>query len=166
MVDPDLGELLAERQIRGVLSRYAHGIDSRDWDLVRSCYHPDATDHRSRFQGGVEEFIAWVSGVVAAYEVTQHHLTTCVIEIDGDAATAETYLWVLHFERSQGEGGVLFVGARYQDRFECRDGRWRIARRVVAYDYGEQRRVDGSPPFDFGDRAAVPRPAFSPLAAA
>jgi hypothetical protein len=58
MVEPAEGELPADAELRGVvdqfairdlLLRYARGIDRRDLDLVRSCYHADAVDEHGSY---------------------------------------------------------------------------------------------------------------------
>ena len=36
--------LIDEAAIKKVHLRYCRGIDRMDWDLIRSCYHPDAID--------------------------------------------------------------------------------------------------------------------------
>jgi hypothetical protein len=151
--DAALTELLAERDIRAVLTRYVHGIDTKDWELVRSCYHPDARDHRAgRFDGGVDEFIPWVGKFLSHFTVTQHALTTNRIELDGDVARSETYVTALHF-REQAPMHVLTVATRVQDRFERREEVWRIADRSLTYDFSEDRPVSSYPPPGFGPAA-------------
>ncbi|MEI6002085.1 hypothetical protein H3V53_34635 [Paraburkholderia bengalensis] len=34
------------------MPRYCRGIDRIDWDLVRTCYHPDAFDEHGSSGGG------------------------------------------------------------------------------------------------------------------
>jgi 3-phenylpropionate/cinnamic acid dioxygenase small subunit len=153
--DPRLAALLDEAEIRAVLNRYAHGLDARDWDVVLGCYHEDARDHRSRHDGTPREFVAWAAKVLEPFVTTQHHLTTCLIELEGTVARAETYLWALHVRGGESPG-AMFVGGRYQDRFERRDGEWRIADRVLLYDYGEDVELSPQPPFEFGTASTSP----------
>ncbi|MEY3566868.1 MAG: hypothetical protein RLZ19_882, partial [Actinomycetota bacterium] len=47
----NIDEVVAREHIRDVVYRYARGVDRRDFDLVRSCYHPDATDDHGPFTG-------------------------------------------------------------------------------------------------------------------
>jgi len=42
LLEKAITELVDERDIRNVLTRYCRGIDRIDMELVRSCYHPDA----------------------------------------------------------------------------------------------------------------------------
>ena len=49
MTQAEMIRRLADRQaIEDTIARYARGVDRRDWDLVRSTYHPDATDGTAR----------------------------------------------------------------------------------------------------------------------
>lgn len=83
--------VLDEYAIRDVVNRYCRGIDRRQFDLVRSCYHPDATDDHGGFKGGVEAFIAMCTESLKRYERTMHFMGNLHIEVDGDQATSEAY---------------------------------------------------------------------------
>ncbi|MEQ8659989.1 MAG: nuclear transport factor 2 family protein [Gammaproteobacteria bacterium] len=135
-----LDMLVARQQIADVIHRYARGIDRLDFDLVRSCYHPDAYDDHGAFAGDVEAFIAAAADFLARWTATQHFMGNMLIEIDGSRARAETYAVAYHRrEDADGNGKDDVMGIRYVDRFEQRDGAWKIAHRVVA---SEWRRVD------------------------
>jgi ketosteroid isomerase-like protein len=141
MADSEKIELLIARQeISDVIYRYARGIDRLDFDLVRTCYHPDAYDDHSSFSGNVEDFITAAKGFLARWTTTQHFMGNMLIEIDDERARAETYAIAYHRrEDANGDGKDDIMGIRYVDRFEKRAGDWRIAHRVVA---NEWRRVD------------------------
>jgi ketosteroid isomerase-like protein len=132
-MDGELRRLLDEAAMRDVLARYARAIDRMDWDLLRSCYHPDAIDEHGRYNGDVEGFIAWLERELPAYSATLHTLNQQRIEIDGDAAFSETYCVAYHRSADQREDRTLLV--RYCDRFERRDGEWRIAHRRCVYEW-------------------------------
>ena len=138
--DAAIGDLLARQAITDVIYRYARGIDRMDFDLVRSCYHDDAYDDHGAFAGSVDEFIASARDFLARWTATQHFMGNLLIEIEGDRARAETYAVAYHRrEDDEGNGKDDVMGIRYVDRFECRDGEWKIAYRVVATEW---RRVD------------------------
>lgn len=149
----DLELLLAERAIERVLHAYARGIDRLDLDLVRSCYWPDATDDHGGYTGGVDGFIEFVRGALARFERTNHFLGNRLVTVDLEQgmASAETYCVAYH--RLRNAAGVecdMTAGLRYVDRFERRDGEWRIARRVCAYDWRRVDDVDGDGGFGAG----------------
>lgn len=138
-----LQHLIDESAIRSVLARYSRAIDRLDWDLLRSCYHPDAIDaHGDAFSGDIEAYIAWLQEELPAKnDWTMHFLGTQLIEIDGDVAWAETYCLALHRLRATATEPARdkVRPVRYCDRLERREAEWRIAHRVVVYEPG---RVD------------------------
>jgi len=136
-MDPRLTALLDKQEIEDTVLRYCRGIDRRDFDLVRSCYHPDAMDHHGSFEGTIDEYIAWVDKLTARYRFTMHLVGNVLIEVDGDRAVSETYGVSLHRSDDARPFMNLATGFRYLDRFERRDahdgtGRpWRIAERTA-----------------------------------
>jgi hypothetical protein len=144
-VDPSadgrLQRLLDEREIRDVLSRYCRGVDRRDLELVRRCYHPDATDdHGAAFTGGVDDFLTYAASSLARYESTMHKLGQVLVEPDADdpdRARSEVYAIAFHrlAATDRKPARDVVVGLRYIDDFERRGGEWRIARRVCALDW-------------------------------
>lgn len=141
----DTQELFDRQDIHDVLMRYARGIDRRDFDLVASCYHPGAADDHGRFKGPVEEFIPWVADTLQRFETTMHFLGNVLIEVDGDSARAETYCVAYH--RLVGEDVDSIAGLRYVDRFDRRDGQWRIADRKIVVEWN---RLDDVNALGFG----------------
>jgi hypothetical protein len=140
-VDPELQRLVDESAIRALLARYARGVDRMDFDLIRSCYHDDATDDHGAFRGHVDGYVDWLREVLPRAESSQHFLGTQVIEVDGDEARAETYCLALLRVRPAPDAPAqdAFRRLRYCDRLERRSGEWKIAERVVVFDHA---RVD------------------------
>lgn len=132
-----LTRFMAQQEVRDVVLRYCRGIDRMDWDLVRSCYHPDATDDHGDFRGNVDEFIAYIQQGLPRFDRTQHFVGNILVEIDGDRARAETYLVAYHRLLASRTKPLrdYTVGLRYIDDFERRDGEWRISARVCAFDW-------------------------------
>ncbi|MCU1366515.1 MAG: nuclear transport factor 2 family protein, partial [Ilumatobacteraceae bacterium] len=128
--------LIAESEIRDVCLRYCRGIDRRQFDLVRSCYHPDALDEHGDFLGTVEEFITHAARSLQRFESTMHLLGNILVEVGdgGDRARSEAYAVASHRLPATGDRPARdhVVGLRYIDDFERRDGTWRIADRVCA----------------------------------
>ena len=128
--EAQLRGLLDKQAIEEVVLRYCRGIDRMDEELVRSCYHPDATDEHGSFTGNVDEFLTWVWKLVSRHESTFHFVGNILIELEGDLASSESYGVSIHRSRSTEPARNLMVGFRYVDRFERRGGEWRIGRRV------------------------------------
>ncbi len=141
MADAAIQQLLDEQAIRAVLANYCRAIDRMDHDLLRTVYHPDALDTgrpttRIPTSGPVERFFATVAESDAVgLESSSIALCQTIFEFDGDVALTETYF--VSFFRFRREDGVLQEShaGRYLDRFERRDGEWRIAHRHVVIDW-------------------------------
>jgi hypothetical protein len=129
--------VIDQQEIRDVVYRYCRGIDRRDYDLVRTCYHPDAIDDHGDFRGGVEDFIAYVQRGLPRFERTMHFIGNVLAEPDGDLARTESYIVAYHHlrqSRTKPERDYT-VGLRYVDDFERRDNEWRIAARVCVFEW-------------------------------
>jgi len=111
-----------------------------DEELLRTCYHADAIDDHGPYKGSVDGFVAWVMPLLAGFESTTHFIGNHLVDIEGDVAWAESYCLALHRTwPTESQPATDIVGnARYVDRFERRDGEWRIAHRVVVRDPGRQ----------------------------
>jgi len=93
-----------------------------------------------------------------------HLIANCAIDLRGDQTLSETYVIGFHFLKSArlidsflGDGALLPVfmqqvpealrdepheytaGARYLDRFERRNGEWRISHRHLVFDWSQTR---------------------------
>jgi SnoaL-like domain len=128
-------ELWNREQIRQCLHRYARGVDRFDRDIILSAFHPDAIDEHGKFVGTPLEFADWALGQHGDAHLThQHCLLNHSCELDGDTAYTETYFIFAGMNR-QGKP-LAMNGGRYVDRFEKRDGEWRIAYRICLRDWG------------------------------
>ena len=137
-------ELVDRELIRDLVQRYARGVDRRDDDLVRSCYHPDAVDVHGRYSGGVDGFIEFLREQLARWSITQHVIGNSLIEFDGHRAHVETYAVAYHRTLETPGRPVTDVtaGCRYVDVMEKRDGTWGIVHRVVVMDWSRVDEVD------------------------
>jgi hypothetical protein len=136
LLDKTIAELVDERDIRNVLTRYCRGIDRIDMDLVRSCYHPDAIDEHGTIGGSVQKFTEHIGKSLHRHDTTTHFIGNILIDLRGDHAFAETYCIATH-RKKQPDGDIHehVVGVRYCDRFEKRDGAWKIAHRKALMDW-------------------------------
>ncbi|MCU1346043.1 MAG: nuclear transport factor 2 family protein [Acidimicrobiia bacterium] len=132
-----LQEVVDERDIRKVLLRYTRGVDRRQWDMVRSCYHPDAIDEHGDFRGTLDEFISMIQVGLTRYESTNHFMGNITIDIDGLTARSEAYTIAFHRLAPRGDKPARdhIVCFRYVDDFEKREGQWRIAHRLCVFDW-------------------------------
>jgi hypothetical protein len=156
-VDDDLEralrDVVAKQAIHDALLRYCRGIDRGDDALVLSAFHADAVDDHTGEAAPVAERVPRVLAKARRDgRTTSHHLGNVLIAVDGEVATSESYLVAHHRLVHDGRELDWVLGARYLDRFERREGAWRIAHRTVVYDWD---RFDEVPPRPDGLDAAT-----------
>lgn len=158
----DIQRIIDERDIRNVMLRYARGIDRRDWEMVRSVLHEDSQSHHGDFKGSRDEFVSWIAERHVAIPRSTHLLGNCTIEFGSDAVAAvESYFMaVMELNAEAEEHSRMLLGdsdlnaiagtiridilGRYVDRFEKRDGEWRVASRKTVFDSTHSRPNVGS----------------------
>ncbi|MCP3468820.1 nuclear transport factor 2 family protein [Bradyrhizobium sp. CCGUVB1N3] len=156
-----LTEFLDREAIRDCIYRYCRGIDRADEATLRSSYWPDATDRHGVYSGPVEGFFLWAREVFKSGARNVHQVGNILIELVGPTrAAVETYFLAL--QRGPGKDGVVrqfFIAGRYCDLFEKRGGEWRVARRIVAFDWLEEQAVPTeSEEVRFGPRMPIGAP--------
>lgn len=119
-------EMVARAEIYDCLVRICRGSDRFDEALFLSAFHPDAITDVGENTCSPAELYAW-SVQVGGASISQHHnLLNHSCEVNGDLAHAETYYF---FISKVSEEKNWVVGGRYVDRFDRRDGEWKIALR-------------------------------------
>jgi len=157
-------ERIADRmQIQDVMYRWCRAIDRLDFEEIRAVFHPDATDTHGPYDGGVEGLIDWIRARHQAIPFSMHAISNMLIEFASpDQAFVETYVRTIQQyppeakaalaqlaggrEGQAGVGVDLFTGSRYADRFERRNGEWRIARRTLIQDWKQLVEVSPNAP--------------------
>lgn len=117
------------QDISDVLVRYATGIDSRDWPLFRTVFTDDCDLDYGEIGTwhGVDEVTEFMDKTHAMAGYTLHRLSNQAITVDGDKASARTYIdAVIMFGDNQ--AGVNAWGFYDDEIVRTADG-WRIARR-------------------------------------
>ncbi|HEY3263058.1 MAG TPA: nuclear transport factor 2 family protein [Pseudonocardiaceae bacterium] len=144
--DAALQRLLDRDGLVRLSGTYLRGLDRRDAELLRSVFHDDATTHYGAFRGGPDDFVAMAMRALSGHETNQHFLGQINLWFGPEAvgqpvrrATGEVYFQAFHrVSATDGHGGArtdLFICGRYVDRYECRDGDWRIAHRTEIVDW-------------------------------
>jgi SnoaL-like protein len=143
--------LLAREEIGDVIKRLARGTDRLDEELMASCYHPDGFDDHNSFRGNGRDFARWVLEVLTHFKATMHFIGSPLIRVDGDIAQTDTYCVAHHLSVESD----MIIGLRYVDRFERRQGRWLIARRVCSFDWTYTVPIDAATRWPFGEDFTV-----------
>ena len=141
-MDEAMKRVVDRVEIEEVLNRYCRGVDRCDEAELAAVYHSDGTDDHGTFSGLGVDFAAWAcDGGKRFWEASNHTVHNVLIDwAEDDLAHVESY--VLAFNQrvadmarpDGGAGRVEVFAGRYLDRFERRDGRWRIAHRQAIRD--------------------------------
>lgn len=134
--------LLDRAALSDLVLRYCRGVDRRDFAAVRALYWDDAVDfHGAMFEGGADEFVAWLPAAMAPFELTVHRVSNSLFALDDDRAEGEHYATAYHRTHPPQRREIV-IGGRYLDRYERREGVWKFAERRLVFDHGEARAVD------------------------
>lgn len=120
-----LEDLVARRDIRTVLTRYCRALDRADLDLMKTVYWPDGVDVHGIFEGKAHAFAEYIIREIQVFfAMGTHCLLNCHIDVDGDVAASETYLYSI-------------CRVRPEQRDSRRNGEWRILQRQVVSDWND-----------------------------
>lgn len=125
--------LADEAQIADVLVRYATGIDFKDWELFRTCWTDDVdADYGDvgRFTGAdaLTDLMARIHGGMGP---TYHRLSNIAVTVDGDRATARSYVHALLMAIPDDAASWVEAIGHYDDEVVRTPDGWRIARRTT-----------------------------------
>ena len=127
----DLQELSDKLEINELLTRYARGVDSEDWELWKTVFTPDAhLDYSSAGAavGSRDEVADWLANAMQHLPLKQHYITNVDIELDGDRATVRAMFY--NPMMLPGATEMSFCGGYYDhDMVRTADG-WRSEKLV------------------------------------
>ena len=162
--DYRLEEVIARQQIHDALMYYCRGVDRLDRDMLLAAYHPGALHDHGVFQGSCEEFADYVfKRHIGNIPTSTHFMGNVLIKFVGDVAHCESY--ALGFQQLQIDGTPrnMIGGVRYVDRFEKRDGCWRIAERRVVLDWSRFEAVEAMPASPASGKRSPEDPSYRDL---
>ena len=130
-----------EVAIQQLLNRYCHELDRGDIAAVVEMFSDDAV-LLPEYEGSGEHvgraaIAAWYTRYRAATSQAvrglRHKISTAMIQVDGDRATAVCYLDADAVDRTSGRRSL--TGGRYEDELIRQGDRWRIRQRRIIIDY-------------------------------
>jgi hypothetical protein len=146
--DAALQEMLDEFQLRKLVHTYCRAVDRGDFAQLKTLYHRDAVDAHGTFsEGSADQFVDQLAAAHPYIRSMQHNVTTTNFAIDGHTAEGEVYTIAVHTLAGRDRDVDLVVGGRYLDRYEKRDGTWKIVERTIVTDWA---RVTDPSSMDFG----------------
>ena len=117
------------QDVADVLVRYATGIDTRDWDLFRTCFTDDVEADYGAIGvwHGVEEITEFMATIHEQCGHTLHRITNIAVTPGDGGVHARGYVDALVMFPDN-ENGVRATGF-YDDELVETDSGWRIANR-------------------------------------
>lgn len=129
--------LLAKQEIYELACKYCRALDRLDGDLMRSVFFEDAWCEYGFYNGPPAEFAEFSMAALGGHEANHHMLGNVLIDVEGDEAFGEVYFHAYHKLKAASGSGFedLVIAGRYIDRYEKRDGAWKIAYRSERNDW-------------------------------
>ena len=130
---------MADREdIIDLAVRYAWALDSKQVEVLREVFLPDATAMLRGVQcDGVDAIIARIGGSILRLDCTQHLISNHQVVVDGDRATHRCQLQSQHVRDGAEGGNNYIVGGYYDDRVVRTSDGWRIAHRLMQQTWTE-----------------------------
>ncbi|MEO3760287.1 nuclear transport factor 2 family protein [Mycobacterium sp. B14F4] len=120
-------------QITDVLIRYATGIDFKDWALFRTCWADEVDIDYGDLgrHSDADQFTALMEQIHGGMGQTYHRISNPAIEVDGDRATARSYVHaVLQAVPGDSNSWIDALG-HYDDELARTADGWRIVKRTT-----------------------------------
>lgn len=120
-------------QISEVLIRYATGIDAKDWALFRTCW----TDEVDIDYGDLgtftdaDAFTELMEQIHGGMGATYHRLSNIAIHLDGDRATARSYVHAVLMAVPDDANSWIDALGHYDDELARTANGWRITKRTT-----------------------------------
>ncbi|MFE7114149.1 nuclear transport factor 2 family protein [Streptomyces sp. NPDC057654] len=141
-------ELLDRAAITELIYTVARAMDARDWDLLATCYAPDAVgDYMNANVDGREAIIAGAKAFLEPFDATQHLVGNIQITVEANTATTHATFIAQHVrEDGSGSGGgssssssssgQYILGGNYDDVLHRTDEGWKITKRQIRGIWG------------------------------
>jgi hypothetical protein len=118
--------------IKDLYSRYAFGVDSIDFEAVRSVFHPDCHAVETAEAGDLYGDPDGIEEALDEWDATMHFVGNQYIEIDRDKGQFESWVLGYHMEAEDSPVEHLVLGLRDQDDLVPVGEGWKIIRRETA----------------------------------
>ena len=118
-------------EIHELLARYARGVDTKDWELWKSVFTPDAlVDYSSAGApvGPPDEIAAWLEQGLQVVPMTQHFISNIEVDVQGDTAKVRAMFY--NPMQLPGMSEMSFCGGYYHHEMVRTDEGWKSERLV------------------------------------
>jgi len=129
MDEKALLELTDLRAIEQLMVRYCDRIDANDPEGAAACFAEDGVGKYWGVFRGRKEIAERLGKILQSFSATSHHISNIKIDLDGDRATAVSYVYAFHRMAETGE--ATHYWGRWVDRLIKVNGQWLFAERQV-----------------------------------
>ncbi len=145
-----ISELWDKQEITEVIYKFARALDRVDGDLMKSTYWEEAIEEHQdpifpdlfAWNDNAHAFVPIAMKGFEALEISQHRISNVLIELDGDTAKAEAYVYAYHVAKDE-EGieheGIL--GGRHLFNFVKKGDVWKIQHRNTLFDWNRNNKA-------------------------
>lgn len=132
-------EQTVRQALHDLTMTYVTGADRGDAAVMRSAFHPDGRMDTGLADAAIDVYAETMVGRTrSAFRTMFHSITNERYEIAGDRARGECY--VSAYALTAGDDAQeIMAGGRYLDRFDRRDGVWKISHRLYVQDWRTSR---------------------------
>jgi len=115
--------------IKQLAHRYAYGIDTRDFEIVRSVFHPDCVVVGTLEEGPLEPYLEGIEQGLGQWPATIHFMGNQHVTVEAEHGHLETWCLAYHLEAEGSPLDDLLLAVRYQDEVVRVGDDWKIMRR-------------------------------------
>jgi hypothetical protein len=130
-----------------VIQSWGFARDQGRWADLLDTFHPDGRIHVSWFLGSFPDFVERCRQNYGGGTRAKHLLWPARVQVNGARALSETNVAILVRQTIDGVAVDLTSYARFVDRLERRDTRWRMIERATVYEQDRLDPVEPSPAF-------------------
>lgn len=126
--EADLQVLLDEREIRALILRFGGSLDRKEWAAYADTFTRDGTfEIMGQRRVGRDAIAAGPARDLTRFDRLQHIVANEQIEVAGDEATGQWYLFGIHVPSSERPDVHADIGGCYRFRAHRTDEGWRFA---------------------------------------
>ncbi len=142
--------LLIQQALLDSYNRYAEGLDSKNWPLVRGCFADEiyidygplsASTGEPDVPRRADDWMLYLQGVINGFDITRHLISNHRFNIDDTRVACRAYLTADHimFDNAEipiaGADDVVTVVGEYANDYCLVDGHWKITRSALVVHY-------------------------------
>ena len=148
-VEKALQTLIAKQSVAEVVQRWGRARDQGLWKDLADTFHPGGTIKVMWFEGTHATFIeACSSRFKPGLGTSKHFFGVPVVDVNGERALCETSALISQAGELHGVPFTSLSFLRFLDRFESKNGQWRIVKRNGIYEgdrFSPERPVEFDP---------------------